>query len=756
MGRKLQVTDRWTLVVVFLFMPALSLYGATEEDRVSAEAGDSISEIIDRLRADGFSIAYSTALLPPGLVVQERAVAPEPLALVRKILRPHGLTLRTTSTLHVVTRITQKAPPPATEPAPVQLTAADLAPQEMPIAEVIVSASRYRILREPLGTSSFITQRTIQLLPDFGEDPIRAVHRLPGTAAGGPSAQAYIRGGEQNDTDIVLNGQRLLDPYHVRDFQNLFSAIDARAIDGIEVFTGGFPVKYGDRMGGMVLIDTLMPDKPRRTEIGVSVFNTSVLSAGTTGDGDVDWVVSARRGNLDLILNEDLGEPYYFDVFAEIGWNISPDTRLSANWLLIDDKVLVVTENDPTEREESDNNTRNAYFWVNWSQHWTDSLQSDTVLSTNTFNSERTGMIDNVERIVGMVDDRRRVDILGIRQDWTYDFTPNQRLLFGGELRSVSAGYDYFSIVDYFGLFRSFGIVPSSVERDLLVEAGGQSAALYLSDRWQFTKNTVAELGIRWDMQTYTSATRERQVSPRFSILHSIGRDTTLRASWGRYYQSQGIYELQIEDGVTDFFPAQRSDQAIVGLQHNFRDYYSFRIEAYWNSMERLRPRYENLFDPLAVIPEIQPDRVRTAPEKASARGAEFSLAYTSDGAFSWWATYTRATVEDRINGSNVPRSWDQKHAVQVGLAWSSDRWDIGLVLNRHSGWPKTNLAIGSSSGPTMPGVAVGERNADRFGRFSTIDMRVSYKKPVSIGTLSMYLELSNAFNRSNPCCVDF
>ena len=151
---------------------------------------------------------------------------------------------------------------------------------------------------------------------------MRALHRLPGAAAG-VSAQAHVRGGELNETAVVLNGQRLLDPFHIRDYQSMFSAIDARAIDGMEVYTGGFPVRYGDSMGALVLVDALDPHEPRHSELGLSVLNTSALSAGTIGDGTGSWLVSARRSNLEDVVHERLGEPSYYDFFGELGVNFS-------------------------------------------------------------------------------------------------------------------------------------------------------------------------------------------------------------------------------------------------------------------------------------------------------------------------------------------------------------------------------------------------------------------------------------------------
>jgi hypothetical protein len=97
---------------------------------------------------------------------------------------------------------------------------------------VVVAASRYEISRDISPSQFSIDRRTIQNMPDIGEDPIRVTQRLPGTAASGASAVAHFRGGEESEIGIMLNGQWLFDPFHIRDYQNIFSAIDARAIEG--------------------------------------------------------------------------------------------------------------------------------------------------------------------------------------------------------------------------------------------------------------------------------------------------------------------------------------------------------------------------------------------------------------------------------------------------------------------------------------------------------------------------------------------
>ena len=51
---------------------------------------------------------------------------------------------------------------------------------------------------------------------------------------------------------VRYDGIALLDPFHLKNFQSLISAIDPAGIERIEVFSGGFPVQYGTRSGGVI------------------------------------------------------------------------------------------------------------------------------------------------------------------------------------------------------------------------------------------------------------------------------------------------------------------------------------------------------------------------------------------------------------------------------------------------------------------------------------------------------------------------
>ena len=810
---------RSLLILILLTVCALPVVAQMQREGFE---GRTVVSVIEDFRSQGWSFAYSTNLVSDDLLVIAEPEDSEPLEIVRQILVPHGLTLRSEEGLWLIVRddasaarlgslliivrdrrdymplddlkidatpdlergilLTQgiqQIPEVTADTYLVTVGAAgyrtverevrvrpgqntelkvELDPARPEIENITVSASRYEISRD-ISTSRFDIDRTsIETLPDLGNDPLRATHRLPGAAASGASARSHFRGGDEAETGIILNGQKLVDPFHVRDYQNIFSTVDSRAIDGVEVYTGGFPVQYGDRLSGVVLMESLELTRPRHTEIGVSVFNTSFLTAGRNADSTSDWLFSARRGNLDLVIDKKFGLPRYYDIFSQFSTWLTPDTRLSGNALFADDQVVVVTESDLNEIEKATSQTRNAQLWLALENRWSDTLSSSTVLSFSSFSNRRIGSTEDQEKVVSNVDDDRDIDQVGFRQDWSMHSSDSHLLQWGFAFEHHKARYAYKGNAEYFGLRAIFENVPSTINRDLTAAPSGLSYALYMSDKWKVAARTILQFGLRWDDQTYTGLPSGSQLSPRFSILHALSPKTELRFSWGRYYQSQGIHELQIEDGVTDFFPAQQADHIIVGINRSFGSNHAIRLELFQKNMSDLRPRYENLYDPLALIPELQADRIRIAPTSALARGLELSVNRTGQ-AWSWWASYSLAEVTDTVDSIDVPRSWDQRHSLQAGLTWNVNNWDFSVAGLIRSGWPTTSLALEEIIGPGgAPGfIAIpGPRNAKQLPRFASLDARISRKFDVGRGTITAFVEVSNLLDRNNVCCFDY
>lgn len=805
-------------LLVLLLLAAASVFA---DEVGKAFAGRNVIDVIEEFRAAGEPFAYSTNLVTTDLVVIEEPGPGAPLDVVRQLLRPHGLTVEERAGVYLVMRFdaeglelgsillvitTEDDGEPMAQavvtvrpglgsstaikpgiyeyahvtpgryafsieaagfqpvrkvvdvwPGETKVVSVGMDVARPEIETIAVSASRYEILRDIAASRFVLDQRTIQSMPDIGEDPMRVTQRLPGAAASGASARTHFRGGEQGEIGIMLNGQWLFDPFHIRDYQSIFSAIDSRAIEGVEVYTGGFPVRFGNRMSGLVLMESLEPPQPRHTEIGISVFNTSFLTAGNGSDRH--WVLSARRGNLDLVIRPEFGQPSYYDVFGEFSYDFSPDATLSVNALYADDKVEVILESEPAELERVVSKTRNAQFWVQLDNRWSDELSSQTVISAVSFTNSRSGALNDEEKIVASVDDTREIDQFGFRQEFTFNTGGRHLVQWGLQATYADAEYLYSNTAEYFGLQALYEGRDEPFARDLAASPDGAGYSLYFSDRWKVSDRSVLEWGLRWDDQSYPDAGSDSQLSPRLSYLRALGARTELRLSWGRYHQPQQIHELQIEDGITDFWPAQRADHVIAGVRHLFRDKYALRVELFSKDMRQVRPRFENLYDPLGLIPEVQPDRVRLDPRSASARGLELSID-RSEGPLTWWATYVLSEVTDRIDGREELRSWDQRHAFQGGVSWSNEKWDVALASSVHTGWPLTELALvenGLDEDGEIQYLAVpGPRNAGRHPSFASLDFRVSRTWKLKRGSFMAFFEVSNLTNRRNQCCLDW
>ncbi|HSG66944.1 MAG TPA: hypothetical protein VLD39_18190, partial [Gammaproteobacteria bacterium] len=158
--------------------------------------------------------------------------------------------------------------------------------------------------------------------------------------------------------------------------------------------------------------------------------------------------------------------------------------------------------------------------------------------------------------------------------------------------------------------------------------------------------------------------------------------------------------------------------------------------------------------DTLALLPELKPDRVRVAPNGASARGLEVLLAQQLGYPLTWWLAYGWSEVEDEIRGETPLRSWDQTHTLSAGLNWDTEKWNLGIGLLHRSGWPTTPVALDDTD--EIPVAMPGPRNSERMGYFSSVDLRATRKFELDASSLEVFLEITNVLGHENPCCTEY
>jgi hypothetical protein len=628
---------------------------------------------------------------------------------------------------------------------------AELAVAPTPLAAIVVTPGLYGVSNERVAKPQSLSREQLETQPGLAEDIYRMVTRLPGVAANEMSAHFSVRGGTDDELRVSLDGVELYEPFHLKDIGGAISIVDVQAIGGAQLTTGGFGVQYGNYLTGLFDLSTTSGlYQKKRTSLGLSLTNARAMSHGPIGSGGGFWLFSARRGYLDIVLSMlDMdGErivPRYYDVLGKVVLPVGRGT-LSAHLLHAGDDVLY--ETDEGGRLEGEHGS--SYGWLNWKTPLGDRGEVQTVLSIGRldWNRRANERGNRTGELEFELSDVRDFDFAGIRQSWSYELSDRALFSAGFDAQRVSANYDYSGWVERDNI--SGGV--RTVWRDTTVASPaptGTQIGLYVSQRVRPLAPLTVELGARYDRQSYTE---QNQVSPRLNAAWAQEPWLTLRGAWGVFSQSQRIYQLQVQDGDETFYPAERAEHRGLGVEASLGGGLQLRVEAYDRALSRMRPRWFNLTDQIQPIGETEFDRVTVVPTRGRSQGVELMLE-NNGSRMDWSASYVLARSEDEVGGRWVPRTIDQRHALNLVMAFRpKPNWSIGGSWQYHSGWPATSITFRAERvGNSVWSVpSFGEVKGERLPSYHRLDLRATRLFQVGDHRISVYLDVFNALNRQN------
>jgi len=712
-------------------------------------AGRPLADVLRDMQQRGLNVVYSSDLVKPEMRVIAEPRANDDRAILDEILPPLGLAAKNGpgGVVLIVRGATLRA---ETHPPQIPVTMDD-AKALMPIslAQIVVTASDYAVLGRSPEQRQFLSRDEVNRTPHLADDVFHTLSRLPGAATSDLSASFGVRGGSPDDVLVLIDGLEIAQPYHFRYFQDIISVFDAEAIGSLDYLSGGAPVEYGNRMSGVIDMSTT---SAARTYAGVSFTHARLLSAGAFNGDRGQWLVSARRGYFDVLLDlfyQDIrARPRYGDVIGKLQYRIGDRSVLSANALTAVDHFEYHEENggDFVHARYS-----NRYAWLNLRSSWTPHLSSQIVGSFSRLAQSKNGGF-TFQRETADVHDDRDFGIAGMRQDWTLDRGDRGHVLkWGVDLKRLHASYDYAGVATI-GRELQFAGNPPRRSVAIALRQNGDTAGFYAADRVRIGKGLTVEAGVRYESESWRRD--DAKWTPRVNVVFTPSAQTAVRASWGEYRQAQRLDELAVADGDPTLYRAQVARSAEIGIEHRFANGIAARVGAYTRKVDHVRPRYENLFDHDEFFPEAKYDRVRVAPESSDARGVEMLVKSDSSRPFTWWLSLTQSTSVDRIASKSVPRSWDQPRATTFSTNYKvSAAWNFNVSGLLHTGWPTTDV-IGTFDPKTrLVDAAIGERNQIRFPLYQRYDVRAMYSLALSHGTFSSWIDVGNATNQTQLCC---
>jgi hypothetical protein len=638
----------------------------------------------------------------------------------------------------------------------------DLESAPVPLAAVIVTPGYFGMLQPSIVPTQGLTRQQIETVPQIGDDIYRAVTRLPGVSSNDMSAKFSVRGSRGDELYVTLDGLNLIEPYHLKDIASALSIIDSKALGSAELTTGGPSAEFGDQLAGVFTMRSLDP-QAHATPLGasVSVMNARLMTQGAFADDRGGWLVSARRGYLDIALKlagyNDSLVPRYDDLFAKVQYRTADSGRVAFHVLRSRDRLTYLDRPpQPTIRS----NYGSDYAWVTWEASLGRRLRQQSVLSTGWLDWQRNGAgfdSDTATLQIIHVRDVRHMSTVGLRQDWTLELSRHVLSKFGFDAKRESATYDYSSFVRREFLDTATKIISSRFDSSR-VDASPSSNRLgvYFAQRVRPVASLTFEAGLRYDRATHTG---DETLDPRFNAAWQAGPRTTVRVGWGRHSQSQPIFGLDAADNVSQFSNAERENEKVVGVEQALPFDIAARVEAYDRRVTSPRPQFLNVVFDIQAFPELNSDRIRFNPDREDARGLEVSVARDVGKHVEWSTSYALAKFSDWIGGRAIPSPVDQRHTVHADWAYrpASNAWRLTAAAVWHSGWPYTPQILRVDTLVDKPPrlswwntVTTGDLFTGRVPAYKRVDVRWTRFIDTRHGKLTIFAEVFNLFNNRN------
>ena len=641
--------------------------------------------------------------------------------------------------------------------------------------EVLVTAERQKFERSMESSQISLDIREINSAPAFIEpDVFRTLQMLPGVQTTSDFSSAlYVRGSTPDQNLIMLDGIAVYNPYHLG---GIFSTFNTDAIKEADFHAGGFPARYGGRMGA--ILNVLNREGNTRKVKGSA--NISLISSKGLIEGPLpswrgmkgSWMISGRRTYFDTVIDAlkiPIGQridgsdiyfqfPYYFyDYQVKINLDIDQDHRLTYSRFYGDD-IIDFSFEETLESSGTNVNVRSETgFGVKWpwGNHtngltWRWIIAPDLVAKTFFSHS------------------RYRFDFELSAQDRnTYTYTDSTIELFSdvtfrafdiikdntietaltwqaAQDHTVTGGFQVKDVNFDLGLDISIATQDTSLDFSLLSLVNNtREIAIFAQDKWDVSEKLKFQFGLR---STHYNLHNNIYFDPRLSMKYHYSKDIAFKLNWGLYHQflttannqDENLRLVELWLGIPKDKPASVAQHIISGLEYMSPKNIFYRLEVYHKD-----------FDNLLTLKQENTNTVEGAESdsttnefwdtKGNSHGIEL-LIKKSSGKLNGWVgyTYARTKYYTDPSGWHYP-NFDRTHTLNiVGNIELSQDLEFSAGLTRSSGNPYTKILgrlyeweqdlYSNMVWYPYDSYIVGEKNTERYDDYFRVDIGLTRK----------------------------
>jgi hypothetical protein len=628
----------------------------------------------------------------------------------------------------------------------------EMIPEGVQLDAIVVESQAEREEQKNIGRAQVSTQLIKELPSVIEPDVFRSVQLLPGVkAASDFSSGLYVRGGSPDQTLILLDETTVYNPTH---FFGFFSTFNPDAVKDVRLYKGGYPAKYGGRIGSVL---TVFNKDGNRNEtegsVSLGLLASRASLEGPLGNGS--WMLAFRRSTLEpvlAVLRESVdGVPdkfYFYDVNGKISNDITENDRLSLAFYAGNDNVSVPFQDDANINLKYGNQTISGQ----WRRIVNENLFSFvTVTGSRYFNEP------NFE-IAGTPFERNN-EIYDFSLKADFEYLPNERHTVSA---GIWAGNLLLTFRDRFDNQETFNNRISS-----------QYLSAYLQDEWRPIDKWRINAGLR--LNTFSEGKYIR-LEPRLSTEYRPTDRIRLQAAYGRYYQYLTLITNEAFSGfdlwltTDDGVPPAFGDQFVLGAKTIPFSGYGFDAEVYYRTMRDLFELdpfindaagldYEELFR----FGEGYAYGVELFFEKQRGPLTGF-IGYTFGVTRRKFPGFNAPILDDPTRARFFPPKYDRTHDVNITTSLRlTDRWSTNAVFSYATGQAYTQ-PLGRTEISGIPWdndprdiFTIGNVNASRLPSYHRLDLAFSRTGTFfGIGEAEWQIQIINVYSRRNVWFYNF
>lgn len=642
-----------------------------------------------------------------------------------------------------------------------------------------------------------LNPKSAKILAGGVEDVFRTLQSLPGVLAPNDfSSQLIVRGSGPDQNLIVMDDIEVFNPYRL---YGVISMFNPDAVSDVNLISGGFPAKYGDRLSAVLDVTNREGDvsKTFKGNVNVSIVDANIVLEGRNPFNiKGSWLVNSRRTYYDLIIepfvksaglvDDNTSFPNFYDFQAKLVFGPFNGSKILLNGILSRDGVNVISGKDRNTPDSVGvfNITRNDVLGAAWHFAPSKKLLNKVIVSwyknngDTDFDSQILDPSLNRTTFEDAIPDTLKPYLLGFKFNGTFDYRKISvddkfTYLWGDNVFEAGIGFDKMeTTIDFIfdldpqleAIFRANPQFRAALSDIKDVKRYNRYRA-YIQNNFKVTDRFFFNPSLRYD---YYDLLGKQYLAPRISLSYAIDEITTLRAVWGLYYQSPGYEKLRdqnvlfdLDERFTQTLEAEKAIHYVAGIERWLTNEWSLRFESYYKKSDNLI--VQKIVPGTRFITEVIPgkdpklssswtrpvsvigDSVTQIPinnSNGEAYGFEFFLAKRNierGSKLSGWISYSLAYADRYELGETFPFRFDQRHTVNIVLNYEFNSWfNVGLRWQYGSGFP-----ISIPSG-IKPRIIYTDSNGDGELDLPVIATRKPFGNPNAEGEVIYDIDFAN------------